>query len=72
MRCCYRSRTPWGTLLAWWVAELAPHVTPVPDPTEVESYCWMTLEEIQAVRGALPSLPEFFQAVQTGQIEVGI
>ena len=70
VRCCYRSRTPWGTLLAWWIGNLAPDVTPRANPAEVAEWFWMTPAEINAARGALPSLPEFFRAVDRGEIEV--
>ena len=72
VRCCCRSRTPWGTLLAWWVAKLDHDVTPVANPDEVAEYFWMTLDEIDQVRGALPSLPEFFQSIRRGEIDVSV
>lgn len=72
VRCCCRSRTPWGTLLAWWVAKLDDDVTPVPNPEEVDEYFWMTLDEIKVVKGSLPSLPEFFESIQKGEIDVAL
>lgn len=70
VKCCYRSETPWGTKLAWWVGDLAADITPVPNPDEVHEYFWMTIEEIDAVRDALPSLRDFFRAVRTGRINL--
>ena len=70
VHCCYRSRTPWGTRLAWWTAELDAAATPKEDPAEVDEFFWMTPAQIQSARGTLPSLPEFFQAIQTGTIDL--
>jgi 8-oxo-dGTP diphosphatase len=67
-RCCFRSRTPWGTLLAWWTAHLDREATPFANPDEVDSWSWMTIDEITQVRDALPSLPEFFEAVRVGKV----
>lgn len=67
-RCCYRSRTPWGTLLAWWTAELDRSASPLANVEEVDSWAWMTIDEITQVRDALPSLPEFFGAVREGRV----
>lgn len=70
VRLCWRSVTPWGTVLAWWLATLPLDVTPIPDPTEVEEYFWMTGEEIYFAKDALPSLPAFMDAVSDGEISL--
>ncbi len=71
VRLCWRSVTPSGTTLAWWLATIGPEVTPVPFPEEVEEYFWMTQEEIHHAKDALPSLPDFVQACSTGEIQLG-
>ena len=70
LHCCYRSRTPWGTRLAWWAADLDADATPKKDPAEVDEFFWMTPAEIESARGTLPSLPEFCRAIRTGKIDL--
>lgn len=70
IRLCWRSVTPWGTTLAWWLAALDESVTPVPNPDEVESYQWMTRDEIMTAKGMLPSLPAFVKAWRRGEVEL--
>lgn len=69
-RLCWRSVTPWGTRLAWWVAEFPDEVDPVPNPEEVSEVHWMTAGEIITARGVLPSLPDFLAAWRGGEIEL--
>lgn len=70
VRCCFRSETPWGTQLAWWVAQLDPDVVPIACPEEVDEYFWWTIEEIRDAKNTLPSLGDFFRAVESGSIDV--
>ncbi|TWT54115.1 hypothetical protein Pla22_17500 [Rubripirellula amarantea] len=70
VRLCWRSVTPWGTTLAWWLAQIEDHVVPVPDPIEVAEYFWMTHEEVYTAKDALPSLPAFIDAVSAGEIQI--
>lgn len=67
---CWRSVTPWGTNLAWWVANLDESVTPIPYPPEVAEYFWMTREEIVSASNVLPSLPTFIEALDQGIVEL--
>ncbi|MCC9640798.1 NUDIX domain-containing protein [Rhodopirellula sp. JC740] len=69
-RLCWRSVTPWGTKLAWWLAEFPDHVDPVPNPEEVAEVHWMTPADIFSARGVLPSLPDFVTAWRNGKIEL--
>ncbi len=72
VRLCWRSITPWGTNLAWWLAELDPSVEPIPNPDEVAEVHWMNVEEIRCALDMLPSLPAFVDAWQRGQIDLQI
>ena len=65
---CWRSVTPWGTNLAWWLADLSVNVDPVPNPDEVAEYFWMTRQEIETAADMLPSLPVFMQALHAGEV----
>lgn len=67
-RLCWRSVTPWGTNLAWWLADLDPEILPVPNPDEVAEVHWMTREEICTAKEMLPSLPAFMEAWRGGRI----
>ncbi|WP_047813433.1 NUDIX hydrolase [Rhodopirellula islandica] len=69
-RLCWRSVTPWGTRLAWWLAEFPDQVDPVPNPEEVSEVHWMTANEIVQARGTLPSLPEFVAAWRKSEIDL--
>ena len=71
IRLCWRSVTPWGTNLAWWLADLDDSVVPRANPAEVAEVHWMTAEEIRCAVGILPSLPPFVEAWQRGEIDLG-
>ncbi|TWU37208.1 NUDIX hydrolase [Novipirellula artificiosorum] len=72
IRLCWRSVTPWGTTLAWWLASLAEDKTPVANPAEVSEVHWMTRSQIRSTSNMLPSLPEFLGASQSGEIELDV
>jgi 8-oxo-dGTP diphosphatase len=69
---CWRSVTPWGTELAWWLALLDQCVTPVANPDEVAEVHWMTRGEIRAASGMLASLPTFIDAWEQGQVDLNV
>jgi (d)CTP diphosphatase len=71
VRLCWRSVTPWGTNLAWWLAHLDPRITPIANPEEVAEVHWMTKQEIRTARDMLPSLPTFVDAWERGEIDFG-
>ena len=68
IRLCWRSVTPWGTNLAWWLAHLDEAVTPIANPAEVAEFHWMSRDEIRGAEGMLPSLPPFVAAWESGEI----
>ena len=70
IRLCWRSVTPWGTNLAWWLADLDEVAVPIANPDEVAEVHWMTREEIRLTNGILPSLPPFVDAWERGQVDL--
>ena len=70
IRLCWRSVTPWGTNLAWWLAHLDPRVTPLANPDEVAEVHWMTKDELRTARDMLPSLPTFVDAWDRGELHL--
>lgn len=70
IRLCWRSVTPWGTRLAWWLACLEDHITPIANPDEVAEVHWMTRDEIRTAKGMLPSLPTFVDAWERGEVDL--
>ena len=72
IRLCWRSVTPWGTNLAWWLAILDHDVTPVANPEEVAEVHWMSRNEIRTAVGMLPSLPTFVDAWEQGEVDLSV
>lgn len=70
VRLCWRSVTPWGTNLAWWLAHLEPHVDPVPNPDEVAEVHWMDADQVCTAADILGSLPAFVTACRVGEIDL--
>lgn len=71
VRICWRSVTPWGTNLAWWLADLPLDIHPVPNPQEVAEVHWMDRDEISTAPEMLPSLPAFIEAWRGGRVDFG-
>ena len=70
VRRCWRSVTPWGTNLAWWLAELEAEIEPQPNPAEVAEVHWMDCDQIRTATDMLPSLPAFIEAWQSGRVDL--
>ena len=70
IRLCHRSVTPWGTRLAWWVAEIINNAEPTANPEEVSEFFWMTPDDISRAENVLPSLPDFLVGWRSGEIEL--
>ncbi|WP_044252623.1 NUDIX hydrolase [Rhodopirellula sp. SWK7] len=70
VRLCHRSVTPWGTQLAWWIANINDEAEPVANPEEVAEIHWMTPDDIAQASNVLPSLPEFLSQWRAGQIDL--
>ena len=62
----WESVTPWQVHLAWWLAEIDGDAALVPHPDEVESFHWLTAEEIRALPNLLASNVEFLDAWAKG------
>ncbi len=70
VRLCWRSVTPWGTNLAWWLAKLDQNAEPVANPAEVAEVHWLSRNEIRSADGILPSLPPFVDAWERGDVDL--
>ncbi|MBL9125528.1 MAG: NUDIX domain-containing protein [Planctomycetaceae bacterium] len=66
----WQSETPWEVELAWWMAELPPHVEPLPNPHEVHSCAWQSIEEMLALEGLLDSNRQFLAALERGEFRL--
>jgi 8-oxo-dGTP diphosphatase len=67
-RLLWRSVTPWGVALAWWLTSIDPAAEPEPNPLEVESFAWLRAEEIRCLTELLASNLEFLAAWESGRI----
>jgi 8-oxo-dGTP pyrophosphatase MutT (NUDIX family) len=72
LRCIWRSTTPWGITLAWWLGEIDEEANLVPNPLEVESIHWLSREELLARADLLDSNRHFFDACAKGHFELGL
>ena len=68
LRLLWRSVTPWSVELAWWLAEIARSADLVPNPLEVETFHWLTADEILRLPDLLASNREFLDAWESGVI----
>ena len=64
----WTSVTPWGVWLAWWQADFLQHEKPIPNPAEIHSLHWLTLDEMDQLDDLLESNRQFLQAVRQGEI----
>ncbi|MDX1945674.1 MAG: NUDIX domain-containing protein [Pirellulaceae bacterium] len=53
--------TPWQVHLAWWLVEIDPAAEPIANSLEVESFAWLTPDEILALPNLLASNVEFLE-----------
>lgn len=70
LRCIWRSVTPWGVALSWWLSELSDASAIVPNPAEVESVHWLSRDEMLALAELLESNRLFLDAIAAGQVSV--
>lgn len=64
----WQSFTPKGTRLHWWTATSNELDRVFPNPDEVASYEFLTLDEIFELKDVLISNQLFFDAVRSGEI----
>ena len=55
VRFLWENTTPWDVHLTWWLAELAEGSVPVPNPDEVATVRWMTIDELESAKTLLES-----------------
>jgi 8-oxo-dGTP diphosphatase len=67
-RLLWRSVTPWGVQLAWWLVEIASDAVPVPNPLEVEWFDWLSIADIRALPRLLASNAEFLAEWEAGRL----
>ncbi len=70
LRRLWRSRTSWNVDLAWWLAQLREPAELVPNPLEVASVHWLTLDELQRSPELLSSNHQFLNALQRGDFSL--
>src|SRR5262245_39039190 len=59
--------SPWRVHLAFWLADLVESAELKPDPKEVESVHWVTIEEMTALADQLDSNYRFLEALARGE-----
>lgn len=62
------SETPWNVHLAWWQISFPENILILPNSREVDSYAWMTFQELRLHPDALESNHFFLEAVIKGGI----
>jgi 8-oxo-dGTP pyrophosphatase MutT (NUDIX family) len=70
LRGVWQSRTAWNVDLSWWLADLAPDATLLPDPREVASVHWLTVPEMRREPSLLSSNHAFLDALQRGEFSL--
>jgi len=68
LRRVWQCVTPWKVQLSWWLAELAPAAVLKPNPAEVESVHWLSVQQMAALPDLLESNRRFLELVQCGRI----
>jgi 8-oxo-dGTP pyrophosphatase MutT (NUDIX family) len=68
LKSVWSSRTPKGTRLHWWTATSNQLDRIFPNPSEVASFQWLEMEEINKLEDVLVSNQKFFDAINAGQI----
>lgn len=68
IRCDWECVTPWDIHLQWWIAELEPNQTLVPNPDEVESILYLTVDEMRNHPDMLESNHEYLERLNRNGI----
>jgi 8-oxo-dGTP pyrophosphatase MutT (NUDIX family) len=68
LRLVWRSTTPWGVELAWWLADLTGEIRS--NPAEVASCHWHSAEEMAAMPDLLESNREFLAMLERGALDL--
>jgi 8-oxo-dGTP pyrophosphatase MutT (NUDIX family) len=70
LRRLWENVSSWGVHLTWWTAELDECAAIVPNPLEVESVHWFSLDELRTVPNQLESNDRFVTALASGDIRL--
>ncbi|MHB8899105.1 MAG: NUDIX hydrolase [Thermoguttaceae bacterium] len=70
VRRLWRSVTPWNVELAWWLGEIDPTQTFVPNLAEVASIDWVSTVQMRELADLLESMHPFLDALQRGEIRL--
>lgn len=71
LRRLWRSVTPWGVSLSWWLTDLPSGDLFTLCQEEVESAHWLTVEELRALPELLESNLHFLDALARGEFSLG-
>jgi 8-oxo-dGTP diphosphatase len=72
LRWLWEGVSSWGVHLTWWLSELDETAELAPNPAEVESVHWFTLEELKTLPNQLESNYRFLEAVGRGEVQLTI
>ncbi len=72
VECLWKSTAASGVELNWWATTLAPDQVIKPNPAEVASFHWLSIDDILALPNLLPSNAEFFRSLNRGEFELGM
>jgi 8-oxo-dGTP pyrophosphatase MutT (NUDIX family) len=70
IRRLWNSVTSWGVTLDWWSAGISPVAQLIPCKVEVESWEWLTVEEMRRLPRLLESNIHFLDALQRGEFSL--
>ena len=65
----WQNVTASGVQLDWWLTMIDQAAQIVPNPDEVASFDWLTLDEMLALELLLPTNRDFVHAVRRGEID---
>jgi len=71
VRQLWRSVTERGVDLVWWLATMEPAATIVPNPAEVASVHWFTLDELATLEGLLSGNRRFLETLRGSNVLIG-
>lgn len=64
----WRNHSATNFALSWWQADMTADAIPIPNPAEVATVCWLTIEELKALPGLLASNRDFIAAWEQGVV----
>jgi 8-oxo-dGTP diphosphatase len=67
IRSVWTSISPTGVELFWWIVEVQDGQAILPNPAEVASIEWLTIEQIRRLPKLLASNVEFFESLDKGE-----